>query len=80
MTAPPIKLRLRRFWRVAMSARGKAPDAELRRQFMERARSSGLVAAVHAVSRRGEEDVLHALNWALAGRDPWDAREFRNDR
>ena len=61
MTAPPIKLRLRRFWRIAMSARGKAPDAELRRQFMERARSSGLVAAVHAVSRHGEDDVSTLL-------------------
>ena len=80
MTVPPIKLRLRRFWCVAMSARGKAPDAELRRQFVERARSSGLVAAVHTASRHGEEDVLHVLAWALAGRDPWGARDFQNDR
>jgi hypothetical protein len=48
----------------------------LRRQFMNRARSSGLVAAVHQLGRHGEEDVMHALDWALKGRDPWGAGEF----
>jgi hypothetical protein len=76
VTALPLKLRLRRFWRVAMSARGKAPDAELRQVFMASARKSGLVTAVHAVSRHGEEDVKHVLDWALKGRDPWGTKDF----
>jgi hypothetical protein len=71
-----LKLRLRRFWRVAMSARGKAPDAELRQVFMASARKSGLVTAVHAVSRHGEEDVQHVLDSALKGRDPWGTKDF----
>jgi hypothetical protein len=62
-----------------MAAHGKAADVELRRQFMDRARRSGLVAAVHSASHHGEEDVLHVLNWALKGRDPWGAREFSDD-
>ena len=76
VTALPLKLRLRRFWRVAMSARGKAPDAELRQVFMASARKSGLVAAAQAVSRHGEEDVQHVLDWALKGRDPWGTKDF----
>jgi hypothetical protein len=75
-TAAPAKVRLRLIWRAATSARGKAEDAELRRQFMNRARSSGLVDAVHQISRHGEEDVMHALDWALKGRDPWGSGEF----
>jgi hypothetical protein len=51
-------------------------DAELRRQFMNRARSSGLVVAVHQINRHGEEDVMHVLDWALKDRDPWGAREL----
>jgi hypothetical protein len=79
MTASPLKLRLRRFWCIAITARGKADDTELRRQFMDRARKSGLVAAVHAASHHGEEDVLHVLDWALNGRDPWGAGELSDD-
>jgi hypothetical protein len=70
------KVRLRLFWRAVIVARGKADDAELRRQFMNHARSSGLVAAVHQLGRHGEEDVMHVLDWALKGRDPWGAGEF----
>ena len=57
-----------------------APDTELRQAFMARARKCGLVADVHAVSGHGEADVMHALSWALAGRDPWDPKEFQDDR
>lgn len=70
------KLRLRLFWQAVVAARGKADDDELRRQFMDRARKSGLVAAVHTISRHGEDDVRHALDWALRGRDPWCRGEF----
>jgi hypothetical protein len=79
MTAAPVKVRLRLFWEAAKGARGMAPDAELRRQFLERARTSGLIAAVHAVGHHGQEDVEHVLNWALRGMDPWGRGEFRND-
>jgi hypothetical protein len=72
----PAKVRLRLFWRAVMAARGKADDVELRRQFMERARSAGLVDAVHALSRHGEEDVMHVLNWGLKGWDSWGSGEF----
>jgi hypothetical protein len=75
VSAPPPKVRLRLFWRAVMTARGKSDDANLRRQFLDRARSSGLVAAVQELSRRGEEDVMHVLNWALRGRDPWGLKE-----
>jgi hypothetical protein len=71
-----VKVRLRLFWQAAKAARSKADDAELRRQFMDRARSSGLVAAVHELSRHGEEDVMHVLNWGLKGWDPWGSGEF----
>jgi hypothetical protein len=71
VSAHTPKVRLRLFWQAVKAARGKADDAELRRQFMARARSSGLVAAVHALSRHGEEDVMHVLNWGLRGLDPW---------
>jgi hypothetical protein len=73
---PPVKVRLRLFWQAAKAARGKADNAELRRQFMDRARSSGLVAAVHALSRHGQEDVQHVLDWGLKGWDPWGSAEF----
>jgi hypothetical protein len=53
VSAHTLKVRLRLFWQAVKAARGKADDAELRRQFMARARSSGLVAAVHALSRHG---------------------------
>jgi hypothetical protein len=79
MTVPPVKVRLRLFWELAKGARGKAPDAELRRQFLERARTSGLIAAAHAVGHHGHEDVEHILDWALRGKDPWGSREFRNE-
>jgi hypothetical protein len=79
MMAVPAKVRLRLFWELAKGARGKAPDAELRRQFLERARTSGLIAAVHAVSRHGHEDIGHVLDWALRGKDPWGSGEFRNE-
>jgi hypothetical protein len=78
MRAHATKVRLRLFWKAALAARGKADEAELRRQFIERARSSGLVAAVHAVIHHGEEDVRHVLNWALRGREPWGSKEFSN--
>jgi hypothetical protein len=78
MTAPPVKVRLRIFWELVKDTRGKAPDAELRRQFLERARTSGLIAAVHAVSHHGQEDVEHILDWALRGLDPWGSGGFRN--
>jgi hypothetical protein len=67
------KERLRLLWRVAQAARGKACEAELRRQFLDRARKSGLTAAI---GRHGEEDVAHVVNWALRGRDPWGSTEF----
>jgi hypothetical protein len=76
MSAHPAKLRLRLFWSAVKAARGKADEAELRRQLMTRARSSGLVAAVHELSRHGEEDVMHVLNWGLKGWDPWGSGEF----
>jgi hypothetical protein len=78
MTTPPVKVRLRLFWELANGARGKAPDAELRRQFLERARTLGLMAAVHAVSHYGQEDVEHVLDWALRGLDPWGSGGGRN--
>jgi hypothetical protein len=58
-------------WRAVMTARGKADETELRRQFMAAARSSGLVAEVHALGRHGEEDVRHVFEWGLSGWDPW---------
>jgi hypothetical protein len=61
VSAQTPKVRLRLFWQAVKAARGKADDAELRRQFMARARSSGLVAAVHALNRHGEEDVMHGI-------------------
>jgi hypothetical protein len=79
MTVVPIKVRLRLFWELAKGTRGKAPDAELRRQFLERARTSGLIAAVHSISHHGQEDVEHVLDWALRGKDPWGSGEFRNE-
>jgi hypothetical protein len=80
IAALPAKQRLRLFWRAAMTARGKASDDKLRQQFMQQARRSGLVAAVHAASRHGEEDVLHVLNWGLRGMDPWGSKEFSDGR
>jgi len=76
MTAPSAKVRLRLFWKAAKTARHKADYAELRRQFLECARTSGLIAAVHAISRHGQVDVEHALDWALRGLDPWGSAEF----
>jgi hypothetical protein len=76
MSTRATKVRLRLFWKAAIEARGQADEAELRRQFIERARSSGLVAAVHAMSHHGEEAARHVLNWALRGRDPWGSKEF----
>jgi hypothetical protein len=67
------KERLRLLWRAAQAARGKADEVELRRQFLGRARNSGLTAAV---GRRGEEDVAYVVSWALRGRDPWGSTEF----
>jgi hypothetical protein len=80
MTAHPVKVRLRLFWQAVKAARGKADDDELRRQFMDIARSSGLVAAVHAVSHHGEEDTRHVLDWALKNRDPWGSGEFTDGK
>jgi hypothetical protein len=77
MTAPTVKIRLRLFWELAKGARSKAPDAELRRQFLERARTSGLISAAHSLSRHGQEDVEHVMDWALRGLDPWGTGEFR---
>jgi hypothetical protein len=70
------KERLRVFWRVVMTARGKADDDELRRQFMAHAKSSGLIAAVQALNRHGEKDVRHVFEWGLRGWDPWGSREL----
>jgi hypothetical protein len=79
MIVSPVKVRLRLFWEAARAARGKADAAELRRQFLARAKSSGLIAAVHAVSHHGQADVEHVLDWALRGLDPWGSGEFRNE-
>jgi hypothetical protein len=76
VTVHPVKLRLRLFWEAARAARGKAPDEELRRAFLERARTSGLIDAVHAVSHHGRADVGHVLRWALQNKDPWGRGEF----
>jgi len=73
MATHPPKVRLRLFWQAAKAARGKAGEPELRRQFLERARISGLA---DALGRHGEEDTAHVLDWALLGRDPWGAGEF----
>ncbi len=75
-----MKVRLRLFWRAASVARGKASDDKLRQQFMQQARRSGLVAAVDAASRHGEDDVMHVLNWGLRGKDPWGSGEFSDVR
>jgi hypothetical protein len=67
----PAYTRLRLFWVAVKAAWGKASNDKLREQFMTQARRSGLVAAVHATSRHGEEDVRHVLNWGLLGMDPF---------
>jgi hypothetical protein len=73
MTAPSVKVRLRLLWQAVKAARGKTDDAELRRQFLDRATKSGLVAAL---GRHGKEDVDHVIRWGLLDRDPWPAGEF----
>jgi hypothetical protein len=66
-TPHPTQLRLRRFWSEALAARATADEASL----MQAARDIGLVAEVHKLSRHGEEDVRHVIQWALLGRSPW---------
>jgi hypothetical protein len=73
----PTKLRLRMFWRQVMAAREASPVAELETALMQTARDTGLVAEVHKLSRHGEEDVRHVIQWGLRGRDPW-GKEFPN--
>jgi hypothetical protein len=80
MTAPPVKVRLRLFWEAARAARGRAPDDELQPAFVERARTSGLIAALDAVTHRhGQETVEHVLRWALRDKNPWSRGEFPDD-
>jgi hypothetical protein len=79
VTVPPVKVRLRLLWEAVRAARGKADDATLRKQFLERAKTSGLLADVHAVTRRGDEDLRHVIDWALKDREPWGSREFGGD-
>lgn len=67
------KVRLRLLWQAVKATRGKADDAELRRQFLDRATRSGLVAAL---GWHGKEDVDHVIRWGLLDRDPWPAGEF----
>jgi hypothetical protein len=52
-----------RSWRAAMAARGKADVRPYASNSLNRARSSGLIAAVHKQSWHGEEDAMHVLNW-----------------
>jgi hypothetical protein len=71
-----VKLRLRKLWLTAMAARDKGDHTDLRRQFIEYARTSGLIADI---GRHGEEDVRHVVDWGLRGMNPWGTGEFPND-
>jgi hypothetical protein len=68
----PTKLLLRAVWRSIVDAELPRPSEH---ELMTMARKSGLIAAVHALNKRGEEDVRHVIKWALRGQDPW-GKEF----
>ena len=71
----PTKLKLRAFWQAVKAARDDAPASKLETTLMLEAWQAGLVAAVHELSRHGEEDVRHVIQWGLRGQDPW-GKEF----